>query len=417
MSTLLFDQPCFKNVICLGHVVDAQGEKMSKSKGNVIDPWTVVNDYGADALRWYMLASVPGENVHRFSAQAVAKTMREFLLTLWNTYSFFTIYANIDCFIPRPSFSVALSELDNWIISELNRLIVEVTKALDNYDLTSAARLIGNFVDNLSNWYVRRSRRRFWRSEEDADKLAAYNTLYQCLVSLSKLLAPFTPFIAEELYQNLVCSVDSEAKGSVQLTDFPVPDEAKINNKLSSEVELVMKISSLGRAARARAGIKVRQPLGKAVIKVESKEEEETIGRQAAQILEEINVKQIEFSREEFRSQMFGYSVASDARHWVAISTELPPELRAEGISREIVRRLQNMRREANFNIADRIVTCYQAEEPVKQVMIDFADYIKQETLSLELTNSSPPEGAYVEKHHISGNDILLAIMRLTNPE
>ncbi|TET41822.1 MAG: isoleucine--tRNA ligase, partial [Dehalococcoidia bacterium] len=287
ISTLLFDQPCFRNVICLGHVVDAGGEKMSKSKGNVIDPWTVINDYGADALRWYMLASVPGENVHRFATAEVAKTMRDFLSTLWNTYSFFTIYANVDHFVPQPSVSVALSELDNWIISELNRLTAEVTRALDNYNPTLAARQIGNFVHNLSNWYVRRSRRRFWKSEEDADKLAAYNTLYQCLVILSQLLAPFTPFIAEELYQNLVRSVDSEAKESVHLTDFPVADENKIVDKLSRDIELAMKVSSLGRAARANAGIKVRQPLGRVVIKVESREEEETLARLAAQIREE----------------------------------------------------------------------------------------------------------------------------------
>ncbi|MBE9469805.1 MAG: isoleucine--tRNA ligase [Chloroflexi bacterium] len=411
ISTLLFDQPCFKNVICLGHVVDACGEKMSKSKGNVIDPWTVINDYGADALRWYMLASVPGENVHRFATAEVARTMRDFLSTLWNTYSFFTIYANIDHFIPQPSGSVSLSELDNWIISELNRLIAEVTKSLDNYNPTLAARQIGSFVHDLSNWYVRRSRRRFWKSEEDADKLAAYNTLYQCLVTVSRLLAPFTPFIAEELYQNLVRSVDSKAKVSVHLTDFPTADEDKIVDKLSRDIALAMKVSSLGRAARASAGIKVRQPLGKAVIKVESEEEEETLGRLTAQILEEINVKQVEFSREESPPEVSSaYSVASDARHWVATSTELTPQLIAEGMSREIVRRLQNMRRAANFDIADRIVTYYQAKEPVKQAMVDFADYIKQETLSQELVDGVPPKEAYTEKLRISQCEVVFGV-------
>jgi len=411
ISTLLFDQPCFKNVICLGHVVDARGEKMSKSKGNVIDPWTVINDYGADALRWYMLASVPGENVHRFATPEVARTMRDFLSTLWNTYSFFTIYANIDHFVPEPSGSVSLSELDNWIISELNRLIAEVTKALDNYNPTLAARQIGNFVHDLSNWYVRRSRRRFWKSEEDADKLAAYNTLYQCLVTVSRLLAPFTPFIAEELYQNLVRSVDSKAKVSVHLTDFPTADEDKIVDKLSRDIALAMKVSSLGRAARASAGIKVRQPLGKAVIKVESEEEEETLGRLTGQILEEINVKQVEFSREESPPEVSSaYSVASDARHWVATSTELTPQLIAEGMSREIVRRLQNMRRAADFDIADRIVTYYQANEPVKQAMVDFADYIKQETLSQKLVDGVPPKEAYTEKLRISQCEVVFGV-------
>jgi isoleucyl-tRNA synthetase len=411
LSTLLFDRPCFKNVICLGHVVDACGEKMSKSKGNVIDPWTVINDFGADALRWYMVASVPGENVHRFATPEVARTMRDFLSTLWNTYSFFTIYADIDHFVPQPSDPASLSELDNWIISELNRLIAEVTKALDNYNPTLAARQIGDFVHDLSNWYVRRSRRRFWKSEEDADKLAAYNTMYQCLVILSQLLAPFTPFIAEELYQNLVRSVDSKAKESVHLTDFPIADKDRIVDKLSRDIELAMKVSSLGRAARASAGIKVRQPLGKAVIRVQCEEEEETLGRLAAQILEELNVKQVEFSREEFPPEMSSaYSVASDARHWVATSTELTPELIAEGISREIVRRLQSMRRAADFDIADRISTYYQAEEPVKQAMIDFADYIKQETLSQELIDSLPPREAYTEKLRISQCEVVFGV-------
>ena len=186
ISTLLFNRPCFKNVICLGLVVDAQGEKMSKSRGNVIDPWAVINSYGADALRWYMLVSTPGEDNHRFSSKVLEETIRKFFLTLWNTYSFFTLYANIDRFVPRPLRAAdtqpkAFTRLDMWITSELNRLVKEVTKLMDSYNLTSAARRIEEFVDNLSNWYVRRNRRRFWKSENDADKLAAYTTLYQCL--------------------------------------------------------------------------------------------------------------------------------------------------------------------------------------------------------------------------------------------
>jgi Isoleucyl-tRNA synthetase (EC 6.1.1.5) len=422
ISTLLFGRPCFQNVICLGHVVDVHGEKMSKSKGNVIDPWAVVNKYGADALRWYVLVSTPGEDNHRFSIQMVAESERKNLLTLWNIYSFFILYANIDFgdFVAKKDkylFDPHLSqsdktELDKWITSELNRLIVEVTKALDDYNLTSAARKIGSFVDNLSNWYVRRSRRRFWKSENDADKLAAYTTLYQCLVTLSQLLAPFTPFIAEELYQNLVCSIDSEAEESVHLTDFPIADEAKINDRLNNSVGLAMKISSLGRAARAKAGIKVRQPLTKVMVKVASVAEGEALRNSASEILEEINVKEIEFSTEEFPSDMLGYSVASDARYWVAIDARLTPELVAEGMSREIVRRLQTMRRAAKFDIADYIITYYQAEEPLKRVMGDFAEYIKQETLSRELTDDFPPGEAYTEKHRISNNEVLLAVRK-----
>ena len=412
ISTLLFDRPCFKNAVCLGHVIDAQDEKMSKSKGNVIDPWTVVNSCSADALRWYMLTSASGEDNHRFSIQMVTETMQKILLTLWNAYSFFTLYANIDGFVPQPSVSLSFAELDKWIISELNRLILEVTKALDSYNPTQAARQINNFIDDLSNWYIRRSRRRFWKSENDADKLAAYTTLHQCLVTLSQLLAPLTPFIAEALYQNLVRSVDSEVEESVHLTDFPVADMTKIDGKLSNDVELVMKTASLGRAARAKAGIKVRQPLAKAIVKVSSEAEKDALRRSAAEILEEINVKEMDFSREEFPSDISGYSIASDARYWVAVSTDLTSELVAEGISRETVRRLQNMRRTAKFDVADHIITYYQTEEAIRKAVIDFADYIKQETLSLELINKPPPKEAYIEKHRFSGSDVLLAIKK-----
>ncbi len=416
LSTLVFGQPCFKNVICLGHVVDAKGDKMSKSKGNVIDPWTVVDNYGADSLRWYLLSSAPAENMHRFSTKMVAETMRKVLLTLWNTYSFFTLYANIDGFVPQPSVSLPLTELDNWIISELNRLVAEVNNALDSYNPTKAARMIEDFVNALSNWYVRRSRRRFWKSESDADKLAAYTTLYQCLVTLSQLLAPFTPFIAEELYQNLVRSVDAKAKESVHLTDFPVADKTKIDDKLNDDVKLAMKISSLGRAARAKAGIKVRQPLAKLIVKASSAEEKEALHKLAHAILEEVNVKEtvmLDTAGGELPTDLPGYSIASDAGYWVAVKTELTPELVSEGISRELVRRLQNMRRNANFNVAEHIITYYQAEGLIKQAVADFADYIKRETLSQELVDSLPiEEGVYTEKHHIRDNDILLAVRK-----
>jgi len=429
ISTLLFNRPCFKNVICLGHVVDVQGEKMSKSKGNVIAPWAVINNYGADALRWYMLVSTTGEDTHRFSTKMLEETIRKFFLTLWNTYSFFTLYANIDCFVPQPLTAdsdqpKAFTELDNWISSELNRLVSEVSKLMDSYNPTSATRRIEGFIDNLSNWYVRRNRRRFWKSENDADKLAAYTTLHQCLVTLSQLLAPFVPFIAEELYQNLFRPVNPEARESVHLTDFPIADEIKINDKLNGDVELAMKISSLGRAARAKAGIKVRQPLGKALVGVETEEEKKALENLATEVMEEINVKQLVVlseakEREESRCHrdMPDYSVANDARYWVAISTELTPELIAEGVSRELVRHLQNMRRNAKFDITDHIITYYQTKEPlIKQVINTFADYIKQETLSQELIDGLPTNGAYSEKHRISNSEISLAIKK-ANPK
>jgi len=429
ISTLLFNRPCFKNVICLGHVVDAQGEKMSKSKGNVIDPWAVINNYGVDPLRWYMLVSTTAEDNHRFSTKILEETIRKFFLTLWNTYSFFTIYANIDHFVPQPLTIAsgqpkAFTKLDNWIISELNRLVNEVSRLMDSYNPTAAARRIEEFVDNLSNWYVRRNRRRFWKSENDADKLAAYTTLYQCLVTLSHLLAPFVPFIAEELYQNLVRSVDSQAKESVHLTDFPVADESKIDDKLNSDVELAMKISSLGRAARAKAGIKVRQPLAKAIVGVETEGEKQALESLASEVMEEINVKElVVLSRAKEREEslcyrdMLNYSVANDARYWIAMCTEVTPELLSEGVSRELVRHIQNMRRNAKLNITDHIITYYQTREPlIKQVMNSFSDYIKQETLSQEVVDGLPPKEAYCEKHRIAGGEVSLAIEK-ANPK
>jgi isoleucyl-tRNA synthetase len=241
-------------------------------------------------------------------------------------------------------------------------------------------------------------------------------------VTLSQLLAPFVPFIAEELYQNLLRSVNPEARESVHLTDFPRADETKINDKLNGDVELAMKISSLGRAARAKAGIKVRQPLGKAVVGVETKEEKKALENLATEVMEEINAKQLVVlseakEREEFPSNTSDYSVANDARYWVAVSTELTPELIAEGVSRELVRHLQNMRRNAKFDITDHIITYYQTKEPlIKQVINTFADYIKQETLSQELINALPPDGAYGEKHRISNSEVSLAIKKV-NPK
>lgn len=414
VSTLVFGQPCFKNVLCLGHVVDAYGDKMSKSKGNIIDPWTVLNEYGADALRWYLIVSTPSENTHRFSLKTLADTMRQDLLTLWNTYSFFVLYANIDRFEPvagsgGPS---AETDLDAWVISELNQLVLDVTRAMDGYNIVLAGRRIQSFIDQLSNWYVRRSRRRFWKSESDADKLAAHSVLYHCLVTVSKLLAPLTPFIAEEIYQNLVRSVDDAAPESVHLTDFPVPDVARIDQELNEAVKLAMSTSSLGRAARAKAGIKVRQPLAHAFVGVGNMREKAALEKLAVHVLEEVNIKDMEIVQGPPQAELPGYSVVQQNSHWVAIDTRLTDELISEGISRELVRRLQTMRRSADLDIADHIVAFYQAGDPVRRVMKDFADYIQQETLSEKLIEALPPEGAYVERQHLSGTDVLLGISR-----
>ena len=414
ISTLLFNRPCFKNVICLGHILDAKGEKMSKAKGNVVEPWAVINKYGADALRWYCFTASPPGNVRRFSEKLVSEVTSRFLLTLWNTYSFFVTYANIDRFIPSSEgVPPEPSELDRWIISELNQLIADADAALDGYNPTEAGRKIESFVDDLSNWYVRRSRRRFWKSENDADKLSAYTTLCQCLVTLSKLLAPFTPFLAEELYQNLVRSVSPQAPDSVHLTDFPVADVTKIDKQLVADTRLAMKISSLGRAARSQARIKVRQPLAKVIVKVESKRDQKSLQRITPQVLDELNVKSLEVVEKMPELSKEGYEVSSEGSYSVAIPTEISPELAAEGMAREIVHRLQIMRRSAGFDIADYITTYYQGDAYIRQIMEDFADYIKQETLSRKLVEGVPEEGAFTESHKLGGYEILLGVKRL----
>jgi isoleucyl-tRNA synthetase len=415
LSTLLFENPCFKNVICLGHILDTEGEKMSKARGNVVEPWAILNKQGADALRWHMLTAVPAGNVRRFSTDQVTEVMRKFLSTLWNTYSFFILYANIDQFDPSkakvPEYN---TDLDRWIISELNELISEVTRALDNYVPNEAGRKIEEFVDYLSNWYVRRSRRRFWKSENDTDKLAAYFTLYNCLVTLAKLISPFTPFVAEEIYQNLVRSVYTDAEESVHLCNFPEADVSKIDDRLAAGTRLAMKVSSMGRAARSKAGIKVRQPLTRVIVKTKLIAENDNLEQLLSQVLEELNVKRLEFVQNE--DQLTGnpeYSVAVEGDYAVAVDTQIPTQLIQEGMAREVVHRLQTMRRNAGFDIADYIITYYQTETPVQQVMENFSDYITQETLSRQLINSRAELGAHVEELKISGHPIVLGVKKL----
>ncbi|MBI4266896.1 MAG: isoleucine--tRNA ligase [Chloroflexi bacterium] len=409
ISTLLFERPCFKNVICLGHILDAEGEKMSKAKGNVVEPWAVINKYGADALRWYFYTSSPPGNVRRFSQDSVAEAARQFLLTLWNVYSFFVTYANIDRFQPGPGVPPPRAELDRWILSELNRLIADVDSALDAYDPTGAGRKLESFVDGLSNWYVRRSRRRFWKSENDIDKLSAHNTLYQCLVTLAKLLAPFTPFFAEELYRNLVGSVSPEAPASVHLADFPVADTGRIDEQLAADTRLAVKISSLGRAARSQAGIKVRQPLAVAFVKVSTKQEQGGLDRVKSQVLEELNIKDLRLIDDVNKLDKASYSISAEDAYYVAVPAAITPELAAEGMAREIVHRLQTLRRSSGFEIADHIVTYYRGDTFSKQVMDSFAEYIKQETLSLKLVEGVP-ETAPPQSYKLDGHEITLAV-------
>ena len=470
----------YRNVISLGHILDEQGEKMSKSKGNVVDPWSVLDDHGADALRWYLFTASPTGNPRRFSSDLVGEAQRRFLLTLWNTYSFFVTYALIDGFDPASPPPAERSELDGWVRGALQATVAEVSEALESYDPTGAGRAIERFVDELSNWYVRRSRRRFWKSEDDQDKAAAYHTLYECLVTIAKLLAPFTPYVADEMYRNLAAAGDAEAPDSVHLARWPDADASLIDAERIEAMRLVQRLASLGRAARSKAGVKVRQPLPALMVGVRSGEERARVERYAAMLLEELNVKAIEFVDAsgagaglveyvikpnlpvlgprlgkdvgtlrramqdldaavaagiaqaaeagetieiggfelapgdlliEMRERE-GAATAQDATSTVAVRTELTPVLVQEGRVREIVHRLQSLRREAGFEIADRIAVWVDGGGEAAAAIAAHEAYVRAETLALELHQGAPPDDAQVAHEEIEGESLRLGVRR-----
>ncbi|WP_026736540.1 isoleucine--tRNA ligase [Fischerella sp. PCC 9605] len=297
LSQIKQDSPAFKNAIVLEHIVDEKGEKMSKSKGNVVDPWTVLNAQGADALRWYLYSSSPPDSTKRFSQALVEDTLRDFLMTLWNTYSFLVLYANLDK--PDLTREIAVTErpaIDRWLVSKTNALVRDVTDKLDAYDPTTASRTIRDFVVNdLSNWYVRRNRRRFWKSTSDRDKLSAYKTLYDSLVTVAKLMAPMATFISEHIYQNLVLSIFPNEPESVHLASWPQWDAALIDESAMRDMSTLMRIVELGRATRAMAGVKTRQPLPEMLVRVQS--EAELLGLKCLedQLKEELNVRSVTY--------------------------------------------------------------------------------------------------------------------------
>ncbi len=293
ISTLVFDSHSFNNVICLGLILDKDGQKMSKSKNNVVEPWDVIEQHGADALRWYLYTASPPGQERRFSDDLVGEVVRTFTLTLWNTYAFFVTYANLDKWSPEQDVKPVYSDLDNWLLSSLHTLVRDVSKAYENYDVLAATRPIEKFVDNLSNWYLRRSRRRFWKTESDSDKAAAYATLYEALKTLSLLLAPTMPFIAEHLYQNLVLSIEREAPQSVHLADWPEYDPQLIDEKLNRDMMIVMKLASLGHAARNSENLKVRQPLAEAVFVVGNVDDQNVVDAYEDLLKDELNVKKV----------------------------------------------------------------------------------------------------------------------------
>ncbi len=480
VSTLLFGESSYRNVVCLGHILDREGQKMSKSKGNVVEPWQVLDKQGADAFRWYLFTVSSPWYPRRFFPEAIDEVVRKFLLTLWNTYSFFTVYANIDGFRPLEH-DVPVAErplLDRWIIAALERLTGKVRDGLENYEVTASGRQIQEFVDDLSNWYVRRSRRRFWKSEEDSDKVSAYLTLHECLVTISKLLAPYTPFISEEIYRNLVCSTDPDAPESVHLCDFPVPDENAVDEELLFEMEMVRRVINLGRAARNKAAIKTRQPLAEAVA-VATETEQQAIEALRNLVLDELNVKELRFvrdvkelagvrlkpnlqklgprfgprrpqvdaaiaamdpehtlalleaegslgisvdGREEIieRDEILveeiekeGLSVESQGERAVGISTVVTDELRREGLARELVHKVQNLRKDAGFEIEDTIAVNLAGEGELPAVARDYADFFQAETLCRQLTfDATASAGGFDSTITVAGEELRVSVRR-----
>ena len=472
----------YRNVICHGHILDEQGAKMSKSRGNVLEPFDLLDELGADAVRWYIYASAPVGSSRRFSVRLMNESLRRFQLTLWNVYSFFVSYANIDGLDPRERPEGEPPELDRWLLSEMNALIARVTAGLDDYDPTAAARAIETFVDDLSNWYVRRSRRRFWRgvSGAEADKRSAHFTLHTALTTLARLLAPFTPFLAEELWGNLARSLDSGAPESVHLADWPEPvalspgGDMFIDESLNAETQLVKRVASMGRAARAKAAIKVRQPLAAVLVKPRGDAEAAVLARHEALLLEELNVKALAALDDEADVAAFdvkpnlpvlgprlgrevgavraalgeldagevaaavragetvtvaghelapgdflvelrerdGYAAVSEAGYTVAVATAITPALADEGAAREIVRHLQDLRREAGLELSDRITAWCAGDETVARVLAAHGEYVKGETLAAELLTEPPPEDARRTAFTLDGSEVAAGVRR-----
>ncbi len=484
MSTALVGRPPFLTVLGHAMVRDEHGNEMHKSAGNAIWFDYAADTMGADVMRWLFFRQNPAHNVN-FGYGPADEVRRSLFLTLWNTYAFFVTYARLDGWTPdltpspfpsgkgRP----AVTELDRWVLSELHQLVAGVTAALEDFDAQAATKLVEAFVEDLSNWYVRRSRRRFWKSESDADKAAAYATLYECLVTLTKLLAPFTPFLADEIYRNLVRAFDAAAPESVHLCDWPRADAARIDKALSDETRLVMRVASLGRAARSKAQIKVRQPVAELFVKLPSAMEEHALQRLAPQLLEELNVKDLRIVRDQTDFLRFevkpnlkllgqkhgrgvqeiqrtlqglddadlariakavqqgigaeiagydlepdellvtgrekeGFASAEEQGLVVIVSTEMTPELEQEGLAREIVHRIQNLRKDAGFEIADRIRTSYAGGDDLRAAMQRFDDYVRSETLSVDVREAPPPAGAHSETAIIDGREVTLAVER-----
>ena len=472
ISTLIFNEAPFKNVIVLGHVQDENGQKMSKSKGNAVDPMRALQTYGADAIRWYFYSNSAPWLPNRFHGKAVQECQRKFMGTLWNTYAFFVLYANIDNF-DATKYTLdydKLSVMDKWLLSRLNSTVKTVDEHLSNYRIPETARVLEEFVDDMSNWYVRRSRERFWGKDMPQDKVNAYMTLHTALVTIAKAAAPMVPFMTEDIYRNLVCTNDTDAPMSVHLCDFPVADEAMIDADMEAKMKAVVDIVVLGRAARNGANCKNRQPLGKMYVQAE-----QVLDSFYTDIIaDELNVKSVQFTENTaaFMSYTFkpqlktvgpkygkqlgeirqaladldgnaakaeldaqgmltldlpggvvklamedllidtaqteGYFTVVDKGVTVALDTNLTPELIEEGFVREIVSKIQTMRKEAGFEVMDRITVYVADNDKVERLVGRNFDSIGADVMANALTVGET--AGFVKEWNINGETVTFGV-------
>ena len=479
--TLLFNKAPFENVIVMGHVQDENGQKMSKSKGNAVDPFEALSAYGADAIRWYFYTSSAPWIPKRFNGKLVQEGQRKFMGTLWNTYAFFVLYANIDNF-DASKYTLdyeKLSVMDKWLLSKLNTVIKEVDNNLSNYRIPEAARALDDFVDDMSNWYVRRSRERFWAKGMEQDKINAYMTLYTALVTICKCAAPMIPFMTEDIYQNLVRSVDQTAPESIHLCDFPVANEVYIDAELEKNMDEVLKIVVMGRACRNSANIKNRQPIGNMFVKAPSalpeffveiiedelnvkkvtftddvsaytsytfKPQLRTVGPKYGKFLGQIQKvlaaldgnaamaelkangvlalpsvdESVKLAEEDLlitMTQMEGYVTEGDNTVTVVLDTNLTPELIEEGFVREIISKIQTMRKEAGFEVMDQITIYHKSDEKVSGIFEQYGDTIKSDVLGVNVVADAAgafadePE-VYSKEWNINGEHVLLGVKK-----
>jgi isoleucyl-tRNA synthetase len=478
ISTFLFNRPAYKNLLVNELILDKDGQKMSKSKGNTVDPFTIIEKYGADTVRWYLVATSPPWRPTLFDEDGIVEVQRKFIGTLLNTYAFFSLYANIDRFTyAKERVPVAeRPEIDRWIISVANSLVRRYTAAMEAYDVTKAARAVSDFtIDQLSNWYVRRNRRRFWKGEMGPDKLCAFQTLYECLMIVVKLMAPIAPFLSDEIYRNLNAVTKKENTESVHLALIPEPEEASIDSELEERMDKAQRIVSIVRAIRNKVNLKVRQPLQRVIIPIANDAQRERIARMEEMILDEINVKSVEYVKDDseivhksikpnfkilgpkygkvvqpvaaairlfgspeitaidrdgkvtvpingvevtimredveiLHENIKGWVADSDNEITVALDTELTDELIREGMAREFVNRIQNLRKDSGFSITDRIRIYYRGNDRLQAALTLLESYIKTETLAVDIQRNESVTGQVVD---INGEQCSIGIERI----